>query len=105
MATWQLQEAKARFSEVVDTAQRKGPQIVTKRGVETAVVMSMEDWIAARRPSAPVSSSASRELTAEERAESEAFLRLLRSGPDFEIPDRHQERLNARKARRQRVRS
>lgn len=41
---WQLQDAKARFSEVVDAAVKKGPQIVTRRGVETAVLVSMEEW-------------------------------------------------------------
>jgi prevent-host-death family protein len=41
---WQLQQAKARFSEVVDAAVKKGPQIVTRRGVDTAVVVSLEEW-------------------------------------------------------------
>ncbi|HTA86501.1 MAG TPA: type II toxin-antitoxin system prevent-host-death family antitoxin [Silvibacterium sp.] len=31
---WQLQDAKARFSEFLDTALREGPQVVTRRGVE-----------------------------------------------------------------------
>lgn len=44
MAKWQLQDAKARFSKVVDDAVEKGPQIVTRRGVETAVVVSIEEW-------------------------------------------------------------
>ena len=39
MAKWQLQHAKARFSEFVDDAVEKGPQIVTRRGVDTAVVL------------------------------------------------------------------
>ena len=41
---WQVQEAKARFSELLDTALRKGPQIVTRRGVETAVLVPIEEW-------------------------------------------------------------
>ena len=41
---WQLQEAKARFSEFVDAAVKKGPQIVTRRGVETAVLVPIEEW-------------------------------------------------------------
>ncbi len=41
---WQLQEAKARFSEFLDTALRKGPQIVTRRGVETAVLVPIDEW-------------------------------------------------------------
>jgi antitoxin Phd len=41
---WQLQEAKNRFSEVVEEAIRSGPQVITKRGVETAVVLSYADY-------------------------------------------------------------
>lgn len=42
--TWQLQEAKNKFSEVVEEAIRNGPQVVTKRGIETAIVLSFEDY-------------------------------------------------------------
>ena len=41
---WQLQEAKARFSEVVDASLRQGPQLITRRGQETAVLVSVEEW-------------------------------------------------------------
>ena len=41
---WQLQDAKARFSEFLDTALREGPQIVTRRGVETAVLVPLDEW-------------------------------------------------------------
>src|SRR5205814_1831201 len=34
MASWQVQDAKARFSELLDATLKKGPQIVTRRGVE-----------------------------------------------------------------------
>lgn len=44
MSSWQLQDAKARFSEFLDAALEKGPQIVTRRGVETAVLVPIEDW-------------------------------------------------------------
>ena len=44
MHTWQLQEAKSRFSELVETAMAKGPQIVTKRGVASVVVLSKTDY-------------------------------------------------------------
>jgi antitoxin Phd len=37
---WQLQEAKNKFSNLVETAQRKGPQIVTKHGKEAVVVVT-----------------------------------------------------------------
>jgi len=42
--TWQLQEAKAKFSEVVEEAVDHGPQIITKRGVETAMLISIKDY-------------------------------------------------------------
>lgn len=42
--TWQLQEAKNKLSEVVDQALRNGPQIITRRGVETAIVLSYVDY-------------------------------------------------------------
>ncbi len=44
MASWQLQDAKARFSKLLNTALKKGPQIVTRRGVETAVLVPIRDW-------------------------------------------------------------
>jgi antitoxin Phd len=44
MAVWQLQDAKARFSEFLDAAIKKGPQVVTRRGVEAAVLVPMEEW-------------------------------------------------------------
>lgn len=44
MATWKFHEAKARLSEVIDTAKKKGPQIVTRRGVEEAVIVPIDEW-------------------------------------------------------------
>jgi prevent-host-death family protein len=38
-ARWALQDAKNRFSEVVDAALEGQPQIVTRRGVEAAVII------------------------------------------------------------------
>jgi len=48
--TWKLQDAKNRFSEVVNEAERSGPQTVTRRGKETAVVLSIEDYRLLSRP-------------------------------------------------------
>lgn len=42
--TWQVQEAKARFTEFLAAAERDGPQIVTRRGVETAVLIPIAQW-------------------------------------------------------------
>jgi antitoxin Phd len=41
---WALQDAKNRLSEVVDAALLGQPQIVTRRGVETAVILSHDDY-------------------------------------------------------------
>ena len=48
--TWKLQDAKNRFSEVVKKALKAGPQIVTLRGKETAVVLSVEEYRRLARP-------------------------------------------------------
>jgi prevent-host-death family protein len=42
--TWQIQEAKNKFSRVVENAVNDGPQIITKRGVEVAIVLSLADY-------------------------------------------------------------
>lgn len=41
---WQLQEAKNKFSEVVEEAISHGPQVITRRGIETAVVLSYAEY-------------------------------------------------------------
>lgn len=43
-AKWSLQDAKNKFSAVVEAARRKGPQTVTKRGQDAVVVLSAEDF-------------------------------------------------------------
>jgi antitoxin Phd len=42
---WQLQEAKNKLSEVVDEAMRHGPQVITRRGVQVAIVVSCTDFV------------------------------------------------------------
>lgn len=42
--TWQVYDAKARFSELLDAALKEGPQVVTRRGVETAVLVPIDEW-------------------------------------------------------------
>jgi len=44
MRSWAVQDAKARFSEMLDTCLREGPQIVTKRGDEAAVLIPLKEW-------------------------------------------------------------
>ena len=53
MASWQVQDAKARFSELLDTTLRKGPQVVTRRGVEAAVLVPIEEWNRLQRAARP----------------------------------------------------
>ncbi len=44
MGHWPVQDAKARFSELLETCLREGPQIVTRRGAEAAVLVPVTDW-------------------------------------------------------------
>ena len=47
---WQLQEAKNKFSSLVECAQHDGPQVVTRHGKEVAVVLSADDYHKLARP-------------------------------------------------------
>lgn len=54
MHIWPVQDAKARFSELLDACVSDGPQVVTRRGTETAVLVPIDEWRrlqAAARPS------------------------------------------------------
>ena len=54
MQTWPIHDAKARFSEFLETCLVEGPQMVTKRGSEAAVLVPVDEWRrlhAAARPS------------------------------------------------------
>lgn len=42
--TWPVQDAKARFSALLDASLNEGPQIVTRRGIEAAVLVPIEQW-------------------------------------------------------------
>ena len=72
MGSWQLQEAKSRFSEFLNAALTKGPQVVTRRGVEAAVLVPIEEWRRLQNASRP------------------GIKELLLAGPRFEniIPPR-----------------
>lgn len=72
MATWQVQQAKSHFSEVLEKAATEGPQTITKHGIETAVVLSVPEY---------------KRLTGQKRT----LIDHLLSGPkfdDFELPPR-----------------
>lgn len=68
MGTWQLQEAKARLSEVIETAKKDGPQIITQRGIKSAVILPFHEWERAQQP------------------KGETLLEILRSGPPGDLP-------------------
>ena len=44
MKSWPVQDAKARFSELLDACVNEGPQVVTRRGSETAVLVPIAEW-------------------------------------------------------------
>lgn len=41
---WPLGEAKARLSELIDKVEQEGPQVISRRGREVAVVVPVEEW-------------------------------------------------------------
>ncbi len=53
MRAWPVQDAKARFSEMLETCLREGPQVVTKRGADAAVLVPATDWQKIKRAAKP----------------------------------------------------
>ncbi len=53
MKTWPVQDAKARFSEMLETCRREGPQLVTKHGEHAAVLVPVEEWERLNRTKRP----------------------------------------------------
>ena len=75
MTTWQLQDAKQRFSEVIRAAERGEPQIITRHGRDVAVVIEYEGFKRLNKPHRD-------------------FKKFLESAPiadDFEWPERTSE--------------
>jgi antitoxin Phd len=44
MQAWPVQDAKARFSELLESCIKNGPQLVTKRGADAAVLVPVKEW-------------------------------------------------------------
>lgn len=42
--TWSVAEAKARLSEVIESARVQGPQIVTRKGKKVVAIVAFETW-------------------------------------------------------------
>ena len=53
MRRWQVQDAKARFSEFLEASLKEGPQVVTRRGAEAAVLVPIEEWRRLQRAARP----------------------------------------------------
>ena len=53
MKSWPVRDAKARFSEMLETCLMEGPQLVTRRGADAAVLVPMKDWQILRRAARP----------------------------------------------------
>ena len=53
MSEWQLQDAKARFSELLNLTLRNGPQVVTRRGIAAAVLVPIDEWRRLQETSRP----------------------------------------------------
>jgi prevent-host-death family protein len=53
MKSWSVQDAKARFSEFLETCMNEGPQVVTKRGIDAAVLVPLQDWQRLKRLARP----------------------------------------------------
>jgi antitoxin Phd len=68
MGTWPVQDAKAKFSELLEAAETSGPQTITRRGIEKAVIVPIEQW---------------RQLSQEKKP---TLLEILQSGPQGDLP-------------------
>ena len=53
MKAWPVQDAKARFSQLLETCLNEGPQIVTRRGADAAVLVPVKEWRMLQRAARP----------------------------------------------------
>lgn len=80
LKSWPVQDAKARFSEFLQASLTEGPQLVTMRGKETAVLVPVEEW---------------RRLTARARPGLKALLLAPEPRADIPVPERGKRRRRA----------
>ncbi|EGY28682.1 prevent-host-death family protein [Candidatus Regiella insecticola 5.15] len=73
MNTWLVQDAKARFSELLDACIKEGPQLVTRRGTETAILVPITEW---------------KRLNSAARPSLKTLLLLEHAPTDIELPQR-----------------
>ncbi len=88
MQTWPLQQPTSELSEVLDRVEQQGPQIITREGVEKAVVIPITEWQRLNRDAAEPQKPFS----------NEDLLKVLQSGPQFDldIPPRRSWKLRDR---------
>jgi len=55
MNTWQLEEAKRKFSKVIKLALEQGPQLITRQGEKVAVVISYKEFARTTKPQTKLS--------------------------------------------------
>ena len=53
MKSWPVQDAEARFSEMLDVCLSDGPQLISRRGVDAAVLVPLKDWQSLKRAAKP----------------------------------------------------
>ena len=53
MKSWAVHDAKAHFSELLDACVHSGPQLLTRRGTETAVMITIAEWKRLNREARP----------------------------------------------------
>jgi prevent-host-death family protein len=70
LQTWQLQEAKNKLSRLIEEAIQSGPQIITRRGTEVAIVISIDEY---------------RKMTARKGKLSEFFAQSPPAGMDLDL--------------------
>lgn len=73
MRAWPVHDAKSRFSALLDACASDGPQLVTRRGMQAAVIVPIEEW---------------RRLTAAARPTLKELLLAERSRANLDIPER-----------------
>lgn len=85
MASWKLEDAKNRFSEVVRRAASEGPQLVTRHGREAAVVLGVEEYRRLTNPGGLVDFIANSPLAVALQREGLALERSRESGRDVTL--------------------
>ena len=82
MSVWPVQDAKARFSELLDACISEGPQVVSRRGAETAVLVPIDEWRRLQTTARP----SLKQLLLQESARTESLLPDRRRARRHHVP-------------------